>query len=496
MTHPAAQTVLLASLLGATNRTTPTNPPVEAPAIVSGQSPELFIRDSFARVFEEIKGIDSRVEAKLRSFQEDLVGNSVEAAMSSAAERDTAKIAQTRDAAEAKSRSRVWTERTVERDEELVACEIDMLARICRAKGRTSPDVLARNLVAEKVTRTALDGTTEHVPRYSARQIEHIQRSFRADSMSDGGALVPEQVNSEIVAYMREKLIPYNRGRKATLLHGSMKFPKQNSKPFVYWNGEQVAPTATKMAVGTQTMTLKKLSGMGVFSNESLDQVEGFRAYFLSELQKSIALEKQRAFYFGSGSEFQPLGIYYQTRAANKFARTKAGAASTYQEILIDLIKMQTILLRDNADGSGNFDMSSCAWLMNATVRGGLLTILDGQGQFRFLADMIASGSLFGVPFDNTEMVPRTSTTGGAALVGGALSLMGLIDYSQTTIGDSGRNSIRASDQATVPASSGTSINLFTQDSSALIIQTDQDQILHYDSAAVWLTDIDWLTIA
>jgi HK97 family phage major capsid protein len=463
------------------SRTVNVHEDVQAPAVTK-PDPMAFFERKFKDLAESVGGIEQRLLAQ----QTELMGQATERAMGSMTERDAARQeAKRADQRNLNNNGRVYTARAVERDEETLACEIDALARFAGQKGRTAPESIVRQMKATK----AGDGSSF----YSERQITHLERSFRADSMEDGGALIPEQVNAEIVEYMRANLVSYRRGRNLVLAKGGMRFPKQNTRPLVYWIGEQIAPLATKAGFGSQNMTLKKLGALSVMSNEALSQISGLRQWFLGELQKSSALERQRAFYFGEGAEFRPLGIYQQTDPSMRVARTKAGANATYQEIVTDLVRMQTRLLRDNGDGSGNFSLSNCAWLLNSMVRGGLLTILDGSGQYRFLSEMISAGSLFGVPFDVTDTVPRTGL--GAELVGGTASFMGLIDYSNVTVADSGRNSITTADQATVTDSLGASINLFTQDSTALLLTTDQDQLLHYDKAASWLHSIDWMTL-
>lgn len=445
--------------------------------------PQSFMKRMFdeqARQFGEL--IDSKIAGVLT----ERIGTSIEAAQLRLTERDIDKQKADREASKASFSKRDALTGRVEADNELLAVEIDFTAR--RMLNRTaSPESLVAALKATKNE----DGTK----RYTERQIEYAERSFRADSEADGGVFIPEQIANKIVEYRKEALVPYRRANVMPLDKGSMKFPKQNSMPVVQWVGEQVAATATKAALGSQTMSLRKLSGMMVFSNEFLQQIGNGREYFLRQLQRAAAHEQQSAFYFGVGSEYRPNGIYNQTLAAMKVARTKAGAASTYAEIIADLIKMQVRMASDYADGNGNFDLSQAFWLMNHVTRGGLLATVDGSGQYRFLAEMIKGGEILGCGFDVTDAVPRTTTAGGAALTGGALSIMGLIDYSQITYGEGRNVSVKVADQATVVDSSGQTINLFTQDSSALVMFTEQDQLLHYSRAASWLTDIDWMSI-
>lgn len=458
-------------------RTLENNTPAPSPSAPT-TSPESFLKDQFNQLRVDLSAENRRV-------LEELIGKSIEQAESIRTERDKNKQAERREQVSRTygKKQRVFTKRAGEVNEELLAAEIDALASwtLARASGLTP-----ENIVDRMASKTGEDA-------YSEAQIEHLRRSFRADSLEDGGAWVPEQIANTMIEYRREALIPYRRAMVAQLNKGSIKFPKQNSVPLVYWVGEQVAPSATKFKTGTQTMSLRKLAGLAVMSNESLQQIDGLRERFLNQLRRSVAHEAQRAFFFGEGTEYRPLGIYQQTAASQKVQRTKAGASSTYQEIVADLIKMQVKLASDYGDGNGSFELSQAVWLMNHVTRGGLLKTLDGSGQYAFFSEMMRAGSLFGCAFDVTDATPRVTT--GTALTGGSNSILGLIDYSQITIAEGRSVSVKVADQATVTDSAGNSINLFTQDSTALLTIVEQDQLLHYDRAAVWLYDVDWMSI-
>ena len=458
-------------------RTMEANTPAPNPSAPT-TSPETFITNQLNQLRVDLS-------AQQRSMVEEIIGKSIEQAESVRTERDKGKQEAARDRVKKSygKKQRVFTKRSGEVDEELLAAEIDALASWTLARGA---GLTPENIVERMAAKTGEDA-------YSEAQIEYLRRSFRSDSLEDGGAWVPEQIANQMIEYRREALIPYRRAMVAQLTKGSIKFPKQNSVPLVYWVGEQVAPTATKMKTGTQTMSLRKLAGLAVMTNESLQQIDGLRERFLTQLRRSVAHEAQRAFFFGTGSEYQPNGIYNQTAASQKIQRTKAGATSTYQEIVSDLIKMQVKLASDYGDGNGSFDLGQAVWLMNNVTRGGLLKTLDGSGQYAFFSEMMRAGSLFGCQFDVSDVVPRVTT--GTALTGGSNSIMGLIDYSQITIAEGRSVSVKVADQATVTDSAGNSINLFTQDSTALMTIVEQDQLLHYDRAAVWLYDVDWMSI-
>lgn len=478
-----ANIVRASTLASVLSKYAPASRTVDAPPVIHTETadPAKLLRS----LFDDMKrDLTTHIDAKLESKLTDTIGASVEAAQSRMTERDAEKQKAAREASKTAFAKRDAMTGEIETDKELLAVEIDFTAK--RMMNRlAAPEQLVAQLKREK--------TEKGEAKYTERQIEYAERSFRADSEADGGVFVPEQIANKIVEYRREALIPYRRCDKITLSKGSIKFPKQNTMPVVNWVGEQIAPTATKAALGSQSMSARKLSGMMVFSNEFLTQIDGGREFFLKQLQRAAAHEQQRAFYFGTGSEYQPNGIWNQTLAAMKIQRTKAGSASTYAEILKDLVKMQTKLASDYADGNGNFDLARAFWVMNHVTRGGLLSTLDGAGQYRFLAEMVQGGEILGCGFDLTDAIPRVTT--GTALTGGSNSIMGLIDYSQITYGDGRNVSVQVADQATVTDSAGNSINLFTQDSKALIMFTEQDQLMHYSRAACWLYDIDWMSI-
>lgn len=483
----ATRLALLSVLNGSAKRNTPGEaPPAPTPAPISGApaiASQIDPQKYIDRKFDELKEHIDQLSAHRKNELNDAWGEAIESAQSAVTDLNKASKEAKRAAGRARytaikgsELSELNTNKPVERDIDLLRAEIDFTARHL-LDHRARPHEVIERMRASK--------------QYDERQIAHVERSFRSDSASDGGLLLPEQISNEIIGYNREALVPYRRGRYMRVTKGTMKLPKQNTRPSVFWIGEQTAPTATKLKFKSLSLALKKMGVLAVFSREFLDQVEGVREYVLAEITKSAAHEKQRVFYFGEGTEYRPLGIFQQTRDENKFARTKAGAASTYAEIVKDLVKMIVALRRDNGDGSGNFTLDSVAWLMNSYTFGGLQQTLDGQAQFRFLNEMLAQGNLMGLPFDVSDVVPNTGS--GAALTGGTTGVLGLIKYDETVIADSGQNRMDISTEGSVVDSSGNAINLFTQDSSALRMITDQDQVLRHDSAAVWLHTIDWL---
>ncbi|MBF9235582.1 phage major capsid protein [Microvirga alba] len=151
-------------------------------------------------------------------------------------------------------------------------------------------------------------------------------------------------------------------------LVGNIDIPKQVAAAQGYWIGEDADATESNLELGQLSLTPKTVAAFSEITRKLMVQSSvDVEALVRADLAKALALTIDRAGYYGSGSDHQPLGIANQSGVN---AVTFAGAQPTFAE----LVQMETEVALQNAD------VSSMAYVGNAAFRGHGKTTLKFPG--------------------------------------------------------------------------------------------------------------------
>lgn len=148
-------------------------------------------------------------------------------------------------------------------------------------------------------------------------------------------------------------------------LVGNIDIPKQVAASQGYWLGEDVDATESNLELGQIHLTPKTVAAFSEITRKLMVQSSlDVEALVRADLAKALALTIDKAGYYGTGTNSQPLGIANQTGIhAVNFA---AAGAPTFAE----LVAMETSIALDNAD------VASMAYVSNAAFRGYAKTAL------------------------------------------------------------------------------------------------------------------------
>lgn len=151
-------------------------------------------------------------------------------------------------------------------------------------------------------------------------------------------------------------------------LVGNIDIPKQVAAAQGYWLGEDADATESNLELGQIHLTPKTVAAYSEITRKLMIQSSlDVEALVRVDLAKALALTLDKAGYYGTGSDHQPLGIANQS-GVNAVAFT--GTQPTYAE----LVEMETQIALDNAD------VASMAYVGNAAFRGHGKTTLKFPG--------------------------------------------------------------------------------------------------------------------
>jgi len=151
-------------------------------------------------------------------------------------------------------------------------------------------------------------------------------------------------------------------------LVGNVDIPKQVAASQGYWMGEDADATESNLELGQIHLSGKTVAAFSEITRKLMIQSSlDVEALVRADLAKALALTIDRAGYYGTGSDHQPLGLVNQT-GVNAVAF--AGSQPTFAE----LVAMETEIALLNAD------VNSMAYVGNAALRGHAKTTLKFPG--------------------------------------------------------------------------------------------------------------------
>ena len=132
---------------------------------------------------------------------------------------------------------------------------------------------------------------------------------LREGELSDGGYLVPESFNSEIVTKLQEENV-LRQICKIITTESTHRVPVVATQPTATWLGEGDTIDSSNMNFSTVTLEAHKLATNLLISNELLqDSFYDLEAFLSEELGRAFARAEEESFLTGDGTNNQPLGL-------------------------------------------------------------------------------------------------------------------------------------------------------------------------------------------
>lgn len=248
---------------------------------------------------------------------------------------------------------------------------------------------------------------------------EDMAREFKAMSVTSptgGGYLIPQIYMDEVIEQLYPKTVVFELGaRRVPMPNGNLNIPKMTSGTRATWGGEARRIAKTQPTFGNVKLSAKRLEAIVPQTRELLMSTNySADALFASDLTRRMQLGMDFGAMFGTGGEFQPLGIA-NNKAIEKVdatALSNAALADSNGKITADFpVWLEAKVL------SKNVDDVSLGWTFNATVEGYLKNLKTTTGEYIYREEM-AGGNLLGYPYKRSNQIP-TDSNGKTSIIFG-----------------------------------------------------------------------------
>ncbi len=216
-----------------------------------------------------------------------------------------------------------------------------------------------------------------------------------ASNADTGGFSIANTLMTQsFIEILRNRCVLLQRGSAMGGLVGNIDIPRQTAAATGYWLGEDEDATESNLGLGQISMSPKTVAAYSEITRKLAQQSSmDVEALVRADLAKALALTIDKAGFYGTGSDHQPLGLANQTGIhAQPFA---TAGKPTFQE----LIAMETQIALDNAD------VKSMAYIGNATLRGYLKGVLKFPGAAGESTIWESGGTVNGYATDITNQV-------------------------------------------------------------------------------------------
>lgn len=262
-----------------------------------------------------------------------------------------------------------------------------------------------------------LDAAAYHAEKKYGDKI--MAREFKALSATNptaGGYTIPEMYIDQIIEMLYSKTVIFELGaQKVPMDNGNLNIPKLTSGARARWGGEGRKINKTQPTYGNIKLSAKRLEAIIPQTRELLMSTS-FSAdeMFARDLTRRMELGLDFGAMFGSGGEFEPMGIAKHKDVQNIDAKTinNTELSTSSGVITADFpIYIRSIVLNKNVDDIG------LGWTFNAMLEGLLMNMKTTTGAYIYREEM-ASGKLLGFPYKVSNQI-STDSNGLSSLIFG-----------------------------------------------------------------------------
>ncbi|EAO1993187.1 phage major capsid protein [Salmonella enterica] len=294
-----------------------------------------------------------------------------------------------------------------------------------------------------------------------------------------GGALIPQNMQSEVIELLRDRTIVRRLGaRPVPLPNGNMSLPRLASGSVAGYVGEGTDVKATGATFDDVKLSAKTLICLVPVSNQLIGRA-GFdvEQLILDDIISGIATREDKAFLRDDGTSNTPKGM---KAVATEAKRTQAWAGTDYTLNAIDTYLDNMILMAMN----GNSNMLKCGWGLSNRSYMKLYGLRDGNGN-KVYPEM-AQGMLKGYPVERTSAIPSNLGAGSNE------SEIYFADFNDVLIGDEGIMTVDFSREAAYVDADGGMVSSFSRNQSVIRVVTDHDIGFRHVEGLVLGTGVTW----
>ena len=268
--------------------------------------------------------------------------------------------------------------------------------------------------------------------QFAARAADYSYGTGAGLSPTSGGSnlVATNLLTGSFIEMLRNKARVFQMGAKVLSgLIGNIDIPRQKAQGTTYWVGENQPLAQGGAGFDKVSLSPKHIGALSIITRNMLMQATpDVEMLARADLLATMALGIDGAALFGSGTQYQPLGIANQANV-NSVICGANGALITID----NLIDMETAVALANADSD------SMAYLTNPAVVGTLKKLKSATGEYLWTNSPI--GQRTGTPGEiNGYTVARTNQARRGLTKGTGVNLSEIYfgDWSQLLIGEWG----------------------------------------------------------
>ena len=197
------------------------------------------------------------------------------------------------------------------------------------------------------------------VPPDVLRRALNTSTTGTAAGDTGGNVVDTTLMTSSFIDLLRNRTVAMQLGTSMAGLVGNFDIPKQTAAASGYWIGEDDDAPEDSLELGQIGLRPKTVAALSEITRRMLMQSSmDVEALVRSDLATALALTIDKAFFYGTGSDSQPLGI------ANTSGINAVNFATAGKPTYAEAVKMESEIAADNAD------VNSMAYVMASAMRG------------------------------------------------------------------------------------------------------------------------------
>jgi len=190
-----------------------------------------------------------------------------------------------------------------------------------------------------------------------------LSRVFEVGTSLSGANLVGTEHRSDMfIEMLRNRSTIMNLGFIMDGLVGDAEIPKQTGGATAYWLGEEEEVTSSNPTTGQLKLSPKTVGGRVEISRKLMQQSSPAAEQLVwNDLNRALALKIDKAAYYGTGGDNQPLGL-------KNISGVNAVSFAAVNPTFAELVQMESEIASDNAD------VDRMSYVINAAMRGNFKT--------------------------------------------------------------------------------------------------------------------------
>ena len=295
---------------------------------------------------------------------------------------------------------------------------------------------------------------------------------------NSGGALVPENVASDIIELLRPKSVVRTLGAQTVpLVNGNLTMPRLASGANSSYKGENASQNAEGATLDDVKLAAKTQMSIVPMSNELIGQagvrVEGI---FLNDMINAISNRQDKAFLRDDGTSDTPTGFKATAVAGGRVVAWSGTADLATIDAYLDTLILGLMQSDSN--------MIMCGWALSPRSFMKLQGLRDGNNN-KVYPEM-ANGFLKGWPIKHTTNIPVNLGAGTNE------SEIYFADWNDVIIGETDVYTIDFSREATYNDSTGTLVSAYSRNQSVLRVVTGNDIGFRHLEGLQLGTEVTW----